>query len=826
MRQKQPYAAKQALVISADLDYEAVAKPVADFLRAHDQRMPWLPFLLPGLTALGFMLWYRKELRERLALDALIEYVGARTWKRPRPSATNFTILIAHFVNDTADHENEKLIERDLREIPGIKAIRCRRTIGTEDYAKGHLQARRLLDEIGADAMLWGERLTRGNLSEIRACWTLRTDAGVDLTAKRYGQRGADDINLPGLFQEDLTATLSMLAITQSAVLLQLHGTYFADRLRPFAERVEALLARDRREGANWGILMFVVGCAKMYIGAQDANNGELQAAITYFDEALNRVGSDGPAILRGTICYSKGNALSKLGERESSALHLKEAVVAYRTALRAYPDGDVSERAAAQQCLAQTYYKLGLRELSSRRLAHGLQLCRNQLATAPAGVRPGVSAALQSTSGDILAELGDRNGDPALMRQAISAYEVALTVRTRERLPLEWAETRNNLGVAQARLAALTSDAGDLEAAAAHLQAALSAYPREQVPLEYASVLNNLGKVYATMAAALKQPAYYARAVTAYRSALEERTRERAPLPWARTQMNLGVALAAIGEQETGTDSLVQAVAAYRSALLEQNAQNMPAEYYATQYHLGQALQQIGVRGQDRAMLDAALAAYDEASVHPLPPAGFLSSVQHGRGYALQMLGEMDGDVTLLRRAVAAYRLAVAAGTLSAKERSLANLGQTLQILGDKESDTADLRAAAIAFREALALDPPATPPERRASKLGLLGYILFSIGIRDQDQAAVAEAAAVYREAAALPAQNIGTAKRSAILLGLIDALTVLGGVRSEAPLLHEAEDWCRTAAQECGSGAQPEIAPRRARLARALHQIEIPE
>ena len=114
-------------------------------------------------------------------------------------------------------------------------------------------------------------------------------------------------------------------------------------------------------------------------------------------------------------------------------------------------------------------------------------------------------------------AALGERESGTARLEEAVAAYRAALEERTRERVPLDWATTQNNLGNALRTL-------GERESGTARLE----------------------------------------EAVAAYRAALEERTRERVPLDWAMTQNNLGNALSALGERESGTARLEEAVAAY----------------------------------------------------------------------------------------------------------------------------------------------------------------------------------------------------------------------------------------------------------------------
>ena len=66
----------------------------------------------------------------------------------------------------------------------------------------------------------------------------------------------------------------------------------------------------------------------------------------------------------------------------------------------------------------------------------------------------------------------------------------------------------------------------------------------RERVPLDWARTQNNLGTALSTLGERESGTARLEEAVAAYRAALEERTRERVPLDWATTQNNLGNAL------------------------------------------------------------------------------------------------------------------------------------------------------------------------------------------------------------------------------------------------------------------------------------------
>jgi len=130
------------------------------------------------------------------------------------------------------------------------------------------------------------------------------------------------------------------------------------------------------------------------------------------------------------------------------------------------------------------------------------------------------------------LSTLGARESGTGRLEEAVAAYRAALTERTQERVPLDWAQTQNNLGLALSTLGERESGTGRLE-----------------------------------------------EAVAAYRAALTERTQERVPLQWATTQNNLGNALSTLGERESGTGRLEEAVAAYRAALTEMTRERVPLD-------------------------------------------------------------------------------------------------------------------------------------------------------------------------------------------------------------------------------------------------------
>ncbi len=87
----------------------------------------------------------------------------------------------------------------------------------------------------------------------------------------------------------------------------------------------------------------------------------------------------------------------------------------------------------------------------------------------------------------------------------------------------------------------------------------------RERVPLDWATTQNNLGTALRALGEREDGTAKAGEAVAAYRAALEVSDARARPARWATTQNNLGSALETLGEREDGTQRLEQAVAAYR---------------------------------------------------------------------------------------------------------------------------------------------------------------------------------------------------------------------------------------------------------------------
>ena len=313
----------------------------------------------------------------------------------------------------------------------------------------------------------------------------------------------------------------------------------------------------------------------------------------------LKKPGAIGPE-RRAHLQLSLGSALLTLGELESDAEYLKQAIAAYRAALQELPREHVPlDWAGTQNNLGNALGILGELESDAEHLEQAVAAYRAALQELPREHVPRDWARTQNNFGNVLLVLGELESDAEYLKQAVAAYRAALQELTRERVPLDWATTQNNLGNVLQILGKRECDAEYLKQAIAAYRAALQELTRERVPVAWARTQKNLGSALQVLGARESDAEYLKQAIAACRAALQELPREHVPRDWARTQNNLGNALATLGKLESGTEHLEQAVAAYRAALQELPREHVPRDWARTQKNLGLAIQILRERGR-----------------------------------------------------------------------------------------------------------------------------------------------------------------------------------------------------------------------------------
>ena len=270
----------------------------------------------------------------------------------------------------------------------------------------------------------------------------------------------------------------------------------------------------------------------------------------------------------------------------------------------------------------------------------------------------PELSWAYSLEAARALYDQGDMFKDTAALSESVQSYRSALNLVPRERAPLDWAGTQNNLGLALAKLGEReTTGAARLREAVTAFRDALKVLSRERVPLDWATTQNNLGNALESLGERESETTTLQQAAAAYSEALKEYTRQRVPLQWAMTQNSLGNALLALGERDNRMATLQQAVAAYRETLKEYTRERVPPlDWAMTENNLGEALRELGERESETATLQDSVAAYGEAlkeRTRERVPLDWAMSYGN-QGVALMRLAERTKDSAMAKAAVA----------------------------------------------------------------------------------------------------------------------------------------------------------------------------
>ncbi len=243
---------------------------------------------------------------------------------------------------------------------------------------------------------------------------------------------------------------------------------------------------------------------------------GALRRAADTFATVLAAARREDDVEVARIALTNRGMALGLLAERTGQPSDWKRAIDVLREALAESSAGALREWVSAAVNLSIVLYHAGGVE-------EAVPLMREILKRTEAGGFWTAWASTQNNLGNALLDRveGDRDEN---VDQAISAYDSARRVWTREAFPADWALTT-------ARLArAYEATPGGRDRAVALLREAAELVPRDERPVAWARLTNRLASYEPPMAA-----------IACYRAAAEVLTRTAFPHEWAAIQNNLG---------------------------------------------------------------------------------------------------------------------------------------------------------------------------------------------------------------------------------------------------------------------------------------------
>ena len=248
-------------------------------------------------------------------------------WPSRQPEATpeTFRLLIATLNGDDA---SGTLTQAVVRAFQGQKAVDAVSTCGVLKIVGGGPTAEVSAAKTGlewlargnADVLVFGEVLPKGDALNLQF---LSPWAAVDFTAKSFRLESG---LLRDEFKEAAAAQLQAVALASVRPVTEEQGTYLVKTLWPVVQRLRRISESPPPGMSSSGIadVQFALGQALSVIGDQSGENGALQDAVAAYREALKERTRERVPLDWATTQNSLGNALARLGERESGTARLE----------------------------------------------------------------------------------------------------------------------------------------------------------------------------------------------------------------------------------------------------------------------------------------------------------------------------------------------------------------------------------------------------------------------------------------------------------------------------------------------------------------------
>jgi len=329
-------------------------------------------------------------------------------------------------------------------------------------------------------------------------------------------------------------------------------------------------------------------------------------------------------------------------------------------------------------------------------------------------------------------------------LEEILSLYQEALTVRTRQTAPLEWACSLSGWAMMVYKLGAKGDRAQIIEDTINALQQSLEILNQEETPAEWALAMNCLGNAYSerirgdrlqniedsleayrqTLRVITKRAmpddwaalmnnltrSYLERrrgdrarnieaAISAARQSLQVVTRERKPFEWAQTTNNVALAYydRIHGDSE---QNIEKAIALCKQALEIRTRDTRPMEWAVSTRNLGTFYYER-IRGDRAHNIEVAIDAYQQAQtvltrdVNPVEWAGLMRNL--ALAYQQRVHGEHEQN---LETSIAAYEKAL---NVWQPDRFPKNCRITASLLGDLYAQQNQWAKAADSYAQAL---------------------------------------------------------------------------------------------------------------------------
>ncbi len=194
---------------------------------------------------------------------------------------------------------------------------------------------------------------------------------------------------------------------------------------------------------------------------------------------------------------------------------------------------------ARALYSLGWCHFRLAQRSTGVSHLNEGLRALEAAVKKTSKVKNPESWSLRQDGLGTILAEMGERQKDTALLEQAVAAQRAALKVGQKSK-SVDLKGRFNNLGTALHKLGKLNKDADTLRQAEKVLNNSLALSDKDSDPLDWEGAQNNLALVQRSLGAVTSDLNKLREARNTFTACEDLAFENDAPFDWARLQWNI----------------------------------------------------------------------------------------------------------------------------------------------------------------------------------------------------------------------------------------------------------------------------------------------
>ena len=281
----------------------------------------------------------------------------------------------------------------------------------------------------------------------------------------------------------------------------------------------------------------------------------------------------------------------------------------------------------------------------------------------------------------------------------------------------------------------------GDIERAVRLYRQALGMFPRDVYPREFTAVSNNLGAALNSLYSRTGEPGYASDAARVLEECISQTVSGNTESDLALVNLNIGSAYISLALHEDPRGNHLRAAGSLEDALRLLGADGNQGETASVRAALGEIYKTLGDTEAESDNPDGAIEFYDRALTHYPEDTAFSVRASSGRklGEAFERLYRNGGEVTGLRKAIAAYSEAMSSageaggegpGDIACKLTSLySELADTLERSGDYEGAVEGMKGLLSVF------DPAVSPLEYALAHVRIGGFYKTMAGSGERE-------------------------------------------------------------------------------------------